>query len=294
MITGILSIDKPRGPTSHDVVARTRRIVGQRRVGHTGTLDPLATGVLVVCLGKATRVAEYVAAAPKAYQARVRFGVTTDSSDAEGQVLVSRPWEGLSLAAIEAVLPDFVGSIEQIPPMYSALKHKGIPLYRLARRGVTVERKPRRVQVYSIEIVDWQPPDLVLDVRCSKGTYIRSLAHDLGKTLGPGAHLAGLVRTAVGRFHLSDSVPLGTLEAEASEGTWQRHLLPIESGLEGLPSIVVDALTARCIGYGQVVGLPAAPSPQLCAYDETCRLIAILEPDADSDLWKPHKVFVPS
>ena len=212
MITGILNIDKPQGLTSHDVVARTRRLADQRRIGHAGTLDPMATGVLVVCLGRATRIVEYVTAGLKAYRARVRFGETTDTWDADGEVVKREVVGDLTLAAIEGALPQFRGRIEQVPPMYSALKHEGVPLYRLAREGVTIARKPRAVEVYDLEVREWQRPILELDVRCSKGTYVRALAHDLGQALGVGAHLSGLIRTAVGPFRLCDAVELDTLE----------------------------------------------------------------------------------
>ena len=294
MITGILNIDKPAGWTSHDVVARTRRLADQKRVGHTGTLDPSATGVLVVCLGQATRIVEYVAEGIKAYRARIRFGETTDTWDADGEVLRREAVAGLSLASVEAAIPEFRGRVEQVPPMYSALKHRGVPLYRLARQGVTIERAPRTVEIYGIEVVDWQLPDLVLDVKCSKGTYVRSLAHELGQVLGVGAHLAGLVRTAVGPFSLAEAVSLGTLEAGNASGAWLDHLLPIDCGIQSLPTVAVDEDTARRIGFGQQVSLEAPRSSHIRAYDSNRRLLAIMQPMPDGELWKPHKVFVPS
>ncbi|MCD6519847.1 MAG: tRNA pseudouridine(55) synthase TruB, partial [Anaerolineae bacterium] len=181
MVSGILNIDKPKGLTSHDVVDRVRRLAKQRRVGHAGTLDPLATGVLILCLGGATRIVEYLSESPKAYRATIRFGLVTDTWDLEGKVIEEREWQGLSLAEIQQVLSQFQGTIEQVPPMYSALKHQGKPLYKLARQGITVARKPRRVEIYRLSILDWRPPELVLEVECSKGTYIRSLAYELGQ-----------------------------------------------------------------------------------------------------------------
>lgn len=294
MITGILNIDKPGGLTSHDVVARTRRLADQRRVGHAGTLDPLATGVLVVCLGRATRIVEYVTQGVKAYRARIRFGETTDTWDADGELVRREATAGLSVASVEGILPKFTGCIEQVPPMYSALKHRGVPLYRLARQGVTIEREPRTVEVHDITVVDWQLPDLVLDVRCSKGTYVRSLAHELGQALGVGAHLAGLVRTAVGPFSLCGAVALGALEAGQRSGAWLEHLLPMDCGIQSLPAVTVDEETARRIGYGQQVGLEAPRSSEIRAYDADRRLLAIMSPGPDGEMWKPHKVFVPS
>ena len=289
-ITGILNIDKPQGHTSHDVVARVRRIADQRRVGHAGTLDPMATGVLVVCLGKATRVVDYVADGLKAYRATVRFGAVTDTWDAEGRVLSQQPWDGLGLSEVEQALSAFVGRIEQVPPMYSALKFHGQPLYRLARQGVTVAREPRIVEIQRVGLLNWRPPDLEIEVVCSKGTYVRSLAHDLGQRLGPGAHLASLTRTAVGPFCLKEAVSLDTLASGQADGSWREHLRPIEAALCHLPRVTVDADTAKRLAYGQGVSLSAPAAPRLCAYDDQGRLVAILRPD--EALWRPHKVFV--
>ena len=288
---GVLNIDKPRGLTSHDVVARVRRLAGQRRVGHVGTLDPMATGVLVVCLGQATRIAEYLADSNKSYLATIHFGVVTDTLDTEGRVVEEHDWDRLSLGAIERVLPRFKGCIEQVPPMYSALKRRGQPLYRLARRGITVERKPRMVEIHDLDIVDWQPPELVLHIGCSKGTYIRALARDLGQAVGLGAHLSGLKRMAVGRFRLDDAVCLDTLLKESKDGLWRQHLLPLYIALADMPSTTVDRETESRIRFGQAVKLTQPPSTSpCCAYDSHHRLIAILQLDRQDDLWKPHKV----
>jgi len=290
MVSGILNIDKPRGLTSHDVVDRVRRLAKQRRVGHAGTLDPLATGVLILCLGRATRIVEYLSESPKAYRATIRFGLVTDTWDLEGEVIEEREWQGLSLAEIQQVLPQFQGTIEQVPPMYSALKHQGKPLYKLARQGITIARKPRRVEIYRLSILDWCPPELVLEVECSKGTYIRSLAYELGQALGVGGCLVGLVRTAVGPFRLEDAVALSTLE-EAKD--WRRYLLPMDRALIGLPAVVLDEETARRLRFGQSIALGDAPEGHLLrAYDPAERLIAILEATA-SGLWKPQKVLLP-
>lgn len=289
-VDGILNIDKPQGYTSHDVVARVRRLSGQRRVGHAGTLDPMATGVLLVCLGKATRLVEYLADGIKVYRATIRFGVVTDTWDAEGTVVARGDGEGLALAEIREALAAFVGQIEQVPPMYSALKHHGQPLYRLARRGVTIERRPRLVEIHRLEVLAWQPPDLVLQVTCSKGTYVRSLAHELGQRLGPGAHLAALTRIAVGRFGLQDAVALDTLMAQGADGSWRRHLLPIERGVGDLPGVVLDAEAVRRVAHGQALAFSGPEVSPVAAYDATGHLVAILERAADS--WRPRKVFV--
>lgn len=290
-ISGLLNLDKPRGLTSHDVVARVRRLTGERRVGHTGTLDPLATGVLVLCLGRATRLAEYVMEGVKVYHATVRLGVETTTWDAEGEIVAEDDASHLSLADVEAVLSQFRGWITQTPPMYSALKHKGRPLYLLARQGVSVERAPRQVEISALVVRAWIPPDLSLEVICSKGTYLRALAHDLGQALGVGAYLAELRRTAMGPFRSEEAVSLEALQEAAAQGKWRRFLLPVEKGLTHLPSATVNAEVARRIAFGQAVPLPIEGETSLCcAYDHAGRLVAIMAPAAEPDLWRPHKV----
>ena len=187
MTDGILNLDKPRGPTSHDVVDRVRALTSVRRVGHAGTLDPMATGVLLVCIGRATRVTEYLMAGKKTYRARVRLGITTDTYDAEGRITASVDPVAVDRAQVEDALPRFRGEIAQVVPMYSAAKHKGTPLHRLARRGLDVEREPRPVEVFRLELTAWEPPECVLEVVCSPGTYVRALAHDgRNDSCGPG------------------------------------------------------------------------------------------------------------
>ena len=292
-VSGLLNIDKPQGMTSHDVVAIVRRIARQRQVGHAGTLDPLATGVLIVVLGAATRVVEYVADADKVYRAIIRFGLTTDTWDAEGSITGQRDASGLSLAIIEQALSAFVGEIQQVPPMYSAIKRDGQPLYKLARRGLTVERQPRTVVIHRLHIEDWSPPDLTLCIECSKGTYVRSLAHDLGQAVGSGAYLAALTRLAVGQFRLEDAVSLAMLQQGAASGAWRQHLLPLHLALCRLPGIMVDGDTARRIGFGQAVELPGPVDADTCyAYTRDERFLALLHRDAVDGLWHPHKVLL--
>ncbi len=288
---GVLNVDKPSGWTSHDVVAKIRRIIGQRRVGHAGTLDPMATGVLVVCLGKATRLVEYLADLRKAYRATVHLGVETDTWDAEGSVVAREDASYVTLEQIESVLGRFRGEIQQIPPMYSALKQEGRPLYRLARQGITVEREPRPVHVYRLDVVEWDPPRLSLDLVCSKGTYVRSLAHDLGQALESGAHLAELSRRAVGHFTLENAVPLDALIHASSV---QPYLLSARAALKHLPGVQVDAEQANRLAHGQDIALSAAPQAWdiCCAYDADQELVAILRPDASGQRWRPAKVFV--
>jgi len=292
-VSGILNIDKPRGLTSHDVVSQVRRALGQRHVGHAGTLDPLATGVLVVCLGRAVRLTEYIADAPKSYRATIRFGLTTDTWDLEGQVIRTRPCDGLSLETIHEALPAFIGRITQVPPMYSALKRGGQPLYRLARQGIVVERSPRTVEVQEIRVLEWLPPDLVVQIVCSKGTYVRSLAHDLGEALGVGAVLAELTRLAVGDFRLEQAVSLEALLNKRADGSWKQYLLPMRAALGRMPGVRVDSQTARRISFGQPVSLNQGIDSELCyAYDEAEQFLAILRRDRESGLWQPQKVLV--
>lgn len=291
-VSGILNVDKPQGVSSHDVVAAVRRIAGQHRVGHAGTLDPLATGVLLVCLGKATRLTEYLAEGTKVYLATIRFGATTDTYDADGAVLATADARGLTLEILQAALMDFRGEVSQVPPMYSALKSRGQPLYRLARRGITVERVPRVVRVDSLTVIGWQSPDLTVRVVCSKGTYVRCLAHDLGQTVGVGAHLLALSREAVGHFVLADAVPMAALEIDATDGRWRRFLVPMTAALQGMACVSVGGEQKKRIRCGEAVSLDEQLCvAEACALDECGDLLAILRRDSTGGLWRPHKVF---
>jgi tRNA pseudouridine55 synthase len=289
---GILNINKPRGMTSHDIVAHVRRITGQRKVGHAGTLDPTATGVLLLCLGQATRVAEYLMASDKTYRARIRLGITTDTYDVEGEITGQAETDRITRAQVEQELSRLVGRVEQIPPMYSAIKHKGTPLYRLARRGQTVARQPRQVEIRALKLLDWAPPELEIQVHCSKGTYVRSLAHDIGQRLGCGAHLVGLTRVASGHFRIEQAVTLQDLEQAIAQGEAVTLLHPLDAALQAFPAVTVDQATAAKIAFGQQVRLSAAPQGGMCrAYAPDGRLLALLRHHPDG-LWQPHKVFV--
>jgi len=213
MVNGILNVNKPKQKTSFDIVSMVRRLTGERRVGHAGTLDPEATGVLPVCLGQGTRIVQYLMDTEKGYRAVIELGVATDTYDASGEVVQRGEYSGISREQVEQALNSFVGTIQQIPPMYSALKHQGQPLYKLARSGITVERKSRTVIIHKLRIVDWQPPIVTIEVVCSKGTYIRSLAHDLGQILGCGANMKDLIRFQCGPFNIGNAVSIPQLEA---------------------------------------------------------------------------------
>jgi len=293
VITGVLNVAKPRGLTSHDVVVRVRRLSGERRIGHAGTLDPIATGVLLMCLGQATRIAEYLADAPKSYLAAIRLGAVTPTWDAETEPVETADVSGLTAEQINRVLTRFVGPIMQQPPMYSALKHDGQPLYKLARKGITVVQEPRLVEIGALKLVRWEPPYLVARIDCSKGTYVRSLAHDLGEALGVGAYLAELERTAVGPFHSTDAVPLTTLQEERQDGRWKEHLLPLYDALAHWPHAIVDDETRQRLCYGQAVAIDVPVDANLCfAYDSAHELIAVLRPGVRAGQWQPHKVFL--
>lgn len=289
---GILNINKPSGMTSHDVVARVRKITGQRKVGHAGTLDPTATGVLLLCLGQATRVAEYLMASDKTYRARIRLGITTDTYDIEGEITSQAETARIMRAQVEQELSRLVGRVEQIPPMYSAIKHKGTPLYRLARRGQTVARQPRQVEIRALKLLEWAPPELEIEIDCSKGTYVRSLAHDIGQRLGCGAHLIGLARIASGHFHIEQAITLQDLEQGFTQGEAVTLLQPLDAALQAFPVVTVDQATAGKIAFGQQVHLSAALEGGMCrAYTANGRLLALLRHHAGG-LWQPHKVFV--
>ncbi len=289
---GILNVDKPKGMTSHDVVARVRRLAGQRQVGHAGTLDPMATGVLVVLLGKATRLSEYLMRSTKTYRAVVRLGVETDTYDAEGEIVSEKPVPELDARALEEVLGRFVGEIEQVPPAFSALKRDGVPMYRLARAGKEVRPKPRKVTIEALELESWEPPLLTLRVVCSSGTYVRSLAHDLGQAIGCGAHLAGLTRLASGAFTLAEAHPLDEIEAAAGAGDLVRLILPMDFGIRWMPAVTFAGRDRWRILHGQPAqAAGGTPAPIARAYDADGNFLALVSFDHATGTWRPRKVF---
>lgn len=296
---GIFVIDKPQGMTSHDVVACARRIIRnpqsatRDRVGHAGTLDPMATGVLPVVVGAATRLVEYLSGADKEYRAVVMLGATSDTYDREGTITPTPDFVMPDLPAIESAISAFRGTIEQIPPMYSALKVGGKKLYELARQGVEIERKARQVTISKLEIEAYTPPVLQIFVECSKGTYIRSLAYDLGAALGTGAYLGGLVRTRVGSFTLDGAITLEGLEEAFGAGTWQESLRPPESILSGWPVYNVDEAQEQAVLHGKALPLPTHKSDNnglIALRGTNGGLLAIAEWDEASGLWHPKKV----
>jgi tRNA pseudouridine55 synthase len=296
-LSGILNIDKPPDVTSHDVVDAVRRVAGQRKVGHAGTLDPLATGVLLVCLGQATRVAEYLMASPKRYRATIVLGTTTDTYDAEGETLTTGGRIDWSREEIAAALDTFVGHTWQVPPMYSALKRDGQPLYKLARQGKTVEREPRQIEIDEILLLSWTPPSLVAEIACSSGTYVRSLAHDLGQHLGGGAYLAALVRLSSGQFGLEEATSLERIEEAFEHGQEDLYLLPVDEPLLHWPAMILGTSDAQRIMQGQAVpGQPPAAGGEgegtLCrAYGPDGDFLAIVTYEPTTARWWPKKVF---
>ncbi|MCL5676941.1 MAG: tRNA pseudouridine(55) synthase TruB [Firmicutes bacterium] len=253
-LDGVLVLDKPPGMTSHDVVGALRRLTGQRRAGHTGTLDPAATGVLPICLGQATRAAEYLLAQDKEYRAEVTFGRATDSHDAMGQAVARAGAEGLTAGDLEEALKCFRGVIQQVPPMVSALKVGGKRLYELARQGLEVEREARQVTIHRLQLLEFRPGSeatAILDIACSKGTYIRSLARDLGETLGTGAFLSSLRRTRSGAFRLEDARSLEEVAEAAKQERVGELLLTLDAALSYLPGLTVTETQARALAQGR-------------------------------------------
>ena len=237
-MNGIINVYKEKGYTSHDVVAVLRKIAGQKKIGHTGTLDPDATGVLPVCLGRATKLCDLLTDRDKTYEAVLLLGKTTDTQDISGAILKEQPTDHLNEAEVTKVIESFKGTYDQIPPMYSALKVNGKKLYELAREGKTVERKSRKVTIYQIHIKEIQLPRVRMEMTCSKGTYIRTLCHDIGNLLGTGGCMEELTRTKVGRFELKDSLKLEELSDLAQNGRLEDALIPLDQMFSELQSVV--------------------------------------------------------
>lgn len=252
-VHGVLNINKPAGVTSHDVVDAVRKILGVRRVGHTGTLDPQATGVLPLCVGRATRIAQYLTQADKEYVMTLCLGVTTDTLDAAGKETGRVEDIRVRREDLLAILPRFIGEIQQVPPIFSAKKYRGERLYRLARRGEKVERRPVAVRVHALELLEFAPPFVRLRATCSKGTYARSLCDDIGRALGCGGHLHALIRTRSGRFSLDGILTLEELEARVREGRLPEVLIPIADALGHLPAVRVAPEAGRLILHGGAV-----------------------------------------
>jgi tRNA pseudouridine55 synthase len=278
---GVLVIDKPKGPTSFDVVRQVRSLLRIKKVGHTGTLDPMATGVLPLCLGEATKIAGHILEGDKAYEATVRLGAETDTQDAEGRITAEAPVPALTRELLEAALARFRGPFDQLPPMYSAVKIDGKRLYEHARAGVEVERAPRAVVVHELTLRDFSAQELKLSVRSSKGFFVRPLAFDPGRALGCGAHLTALRRTASGPFTLAHALPLAQLEGLGPEAL-QARLVPLADALSELPALQVSAAEAVKVQHGLPLELAEgrAPPGKLRVMSPDGRLLAVAEAPA--------------
>ena len=293
---GILNVDKPPGKTSFSIVAQVRRLCGERRVGHGGTLDPEACGVLPVCLGQGTRIIEFLLDLSKVYRAEIKLGVATDTYDAAGKVTQQRDPSRISRGQLESALTSFRGFIKQTPPMYSALRYHGQRLYELARDGVTVRRESRLAKIYSLKLIDFNSPLVTVEVECGRGTYIRSLAHDLGEILGCGAHLKTLVRLRYGPFDIADAVSLPQLEDAFGHNSWQHLVYPMDTVLSHWVAVVVNKEQERVVRNGGPLllgdGSDGASVEGRCrAYSRDGHFLAVLRFNSESGQWQPEKVF---
>lgn len=292
MIHGIINVYKEKGFTSHDVVAKLRGIVGQKKIGHTGTLDPDATGVLPVCLGKATKLCDLLTDKNKTYEAVLLLGKTTDTQDITGEVLEEKSTEALTEEKVREAIEGFIGDYEQIPPMYSALKVNGKKLYELAREGKVIERKARPVKILDIQILEIDLPKVRMEVSCSKGTYIRTLCHDIGKKLGCGGCMESLIRTRVSTFRIEDAKTLDEIETLKQEGKLAELLVPIDAMFPFYPKITVKDDWKAFAKNGNPLDLKMLKEAcgqdeetQVRLYDESGKFIAIYQ-------WKEKKYHI--
>lgn len=264
-ISGIVLLDKPLGITSNTALQKVKRLFSAAKAGHTGSLDPMATGLLPLCLGEATKVSGYLLDADKSYTGTIKLGIRTSSADAEGEVIETRPVENISEKKIQTVFNQFLGEIDQIPPMHSALKVNGQPLYKLAHQGMEIERKSRPVTIFNLTLLRFEGDEIDIAVDCSKGTYIRTLAEDIGQALGCGAHLCALRRTATGPFELEDAITFEELEVLLEDGfeAIDQVLIPAEDALVDWDEVTFTENTAYYISQGQAVLVPKAPTSGL-------------------------------
>ena len=281
---GYLNINKPIGMTSAGVVGVVKRLTHARKVGHGGTLDPLATGVLPICIGAATRFADSILLGTKAYKVTVRLGTSTSTFDTEGETTQESDASHISEEHVLAVIGRFRGVITQVPPVYSAIKQKGRRLYDMARSGLVVQAEPRQVEVHRLELIRWNWPEFDLHLECGHGFYARSLANDIGKALGTASHMSALVRTQAGMFELNESITVADFESVATTGSWRDHLLPIDWTLQHLRSVELDKPAVRAVRNGQVIAIPHnspsdaefGPGEHIRAYDDSRAFIAEL------------------
>jgi tRNA pseudouridine55 synthase len=279
-IDGVLLLDKPAGITSNAALGQAKRLYNAEKAGHTGTLDPLASGLLPICFGEATKFAQFLLDASKRYVATIRFGVTTSTQDAEGDVVATRP-VAFDVADLAWALTRFVGPQSQIPPAHSALKFQGRPYYEYARAGVDIPRAAREIVVHSLNLIEWHAPDAIVDVLCSKGTYVRTLAADLGDALGCGAHLAGLRRVSAGEFTIASALALAQLQDEPPDRR-ARLLLPVDTLLAALPRIDIGDLHAAYLRHGRSVPASGQRDELLRAYDPAGTLLGVVRRESSA------------
>ena len=295
-INGIINVNKPPGITSMDVIRRIRQASGVRRVGHSGTLDPLASGVMIVALGVAARLLEYVTEFNKSYAAKIELGKSTDTYDGEGEILNSELKVIVSDSDVRSAIQTFKGTQSQIPPMHSAIKVNGIKLYDLARKGITIDRAPRLVNLYDAYISDFKSPELDLQITCSKGFYVRTFANDLGIQLGCGAYLKELVRTSVGKFNIEDSLSLDFIETNLQKNKSRILLQKLETVLDPIPKLRLDFDETKKVQNG--ISIPAVGNHKAAtnshismALTEEGKLVAVMRLNEEELIWKPEKVF---
>ncbi len=297
-VNGFINLYKPPGITSMEALRRVKRITGQRqKVGHGGTMDPLARGVLPVCFGQATRLMDYVVGGTKRYVMDVKLGESTSTYDSEGEITATRSAGGVTRADIESALEPFIGVVNQVPPMYSAVKVDGQRLYKLARAGIEVEREARSVEILGIRLTRMELPLITLDVECGRGVYMRSLAHDLGESLGCGGHVTDLERRSCGGFSSQNGITLEKLETDAQEPEgWQRHLHPVDWVVRDMKTVTVGPAAEKFLRNGQSVSLGRSEAntgylEQFRAYNTAGQFLALVRFNRAGNSWKPLKVF---
>lgn len=296
---GYLNINKPKGWTSTDVVRRLKGVTRSGKIGHGGTLDPIATGVLPICIGSATRFAETILLGTKSYRITIELGYATDTYDSTGEITNRSSWLTITLNQVENVLKEFTGKFDQVPPMYSAIHHNGKRLYELAREGIEVVRPARPVEVMRNELVDFEPPQIIVDVECAHGFYARTLADEIGKQLGTYAHMTGLVRTHAGVFKLEDTITVEQVRAAADNGNWQELIIPIDVTLQHLGEIKLNSKFVEMVQHGQPLPIESlagtgqyAPGDRIRAYGPAGELLAILVCEPERLGWRPEKVLM--
>ena len=294
-VDGIVNLDKPLDATSMDMVRLAKRLTRVKRVGHAGTLDPIATGVLLICLGQATRLMELLVEGRKVYKAQLRLGVATDTHDAYGKSVSEADPSGVTREQLEALLPQFTGDIRQQPPMYSALKREGKRLYDLARAGVEVERAEREVTVYRLELLEWEPPLVTIEAECGRGLYMRTLAHDLGAALGCGAYLNALVRLRSGAFSVEEALSPQQFQEAVEEERWEDLVKPLDTALLDLAPVVAEPAAERYLRSGQPVALRSDDEAKHLetrrAYAADGRFLGLVRFNRSQSVWQPEKLF---